>query len=151
MRCCCSSGDAGEGTLMMPASEGPTGPDRAAAPPGKDEMNFAEFPIALLTDRVPKGQRSIKFEDRIYDERRKKFITRKRVIEGSAEYGLPTATDDAVILGLIQLTKRKVGFARREVEFSRRELIRLLGWPEEGRSYDRIKLSLQRISNVTYN
>ena len=22
-------------------------------PPGKDEMNFAEFPIALLTDRVP--------------------------------------------------------------------------------------------------
>jgi hypothetical protein len=114
-------------------------------------MNFAEFPIALLTDRVPKGQRSIKFEDRIYDERRKKFITRKRVIEGSAEYGLPTATDDAVILGLIQLTKRKVGFARREVEFSRRELIRLLGWPEEGRSYDRIKLSLQRISNVTYN
>ncbi len=31
--------------------------------PGKDEMNFAEFPIALLTDRVPKGQKSIKFED----------------------------------------------------------------------------------------
>ena len=114
-------------------------------------MNFAEFPIALLTDRVPKGQKSIKFEDQIYDERRKKLITRKRVIEGSAEYGLPTATDDAVILGLIQLTKRKGDFTRREVEFTRRELIRLLGWPEEGRSYDRIKLSLQRISNVTYN
>ena len=33
------------------------------ATPGKDEMNFAEFPIALLTDRAPKGQKSIKFED----------------------------------------------------------------------------------------
>jgi hypothetical protein len=114
-------------------------------------MNFAEFPIALLTDRVPRGQKSIRFEDQIYDERRKKTITRRRVIEGSAEYGLPTATDDAVVLGLIQLTKLRGDFARREVEFTRLELIRMLGWPDEGRSYDRIKLSLQRISNVTYN
>ena len=66
---------------------------------GKDEMNFAEFPIALLTDRVPKGQKTINFEDQIYDERRKKLVTRRRIIEGSEEYGLPTATDDTVILG----------------------------------------------------
>jgi hypothetical protein len=37
------------------------------------------------------------------------------------------------------------------VEFSRLELIKMLGWPNEGKSYDRIKLSLQRIANVTYN
>jgi hypothetical protein len=120
-------------------------------PPGKDEMNFAEFPIALLTDRVPRGQKSIKFEDQIYDERRKKLITRKRVIEGSEEYGLPTATDDTVVLALIQLTKLTTDFRRRDIEFSRHELIRMLGWPNEGKSYDRIKLSLQRIANVTYN
>ena len=118
---------------------------------GKDEMNFAEFPIALLTDRVPKGQTSIKFEDQIYDERRKKLITRKRIIEGSEEYGLPTATDDTVILALIQLTKLKNDFTAREVEFTRLELIHLLGWPNEGKSYDRIKLSLQRIEGVTYH
>jgi Replication initiator protein A len=123
----------------------------APSRPGKDEMNFAEFPIALLTDRVPKGQKSIKFEDQIYDEKRKKLVTRKRVIEGSEEYGLPTATDDTVVLALIQLTKQKSDFQRREVEFSRLELIRMLGWPNEGKSYDRIKLSLTRIANVTYN
>ena len=123
----------------------------APSRPGKDEMNFAEFPIALLTDRVPKGQKSIKFEDQIYDDKRKKLITRKRVIEGSEEYGLPTATDDTVVLALIQLTKQKSDFQRREVEFSRLELIRMLGWPNEGKSYDRIKLSLTRIANVTYN
>ena len=134
---------------MPPAPEEQA--ESALSPPGKDEMNFAEFPIALLTDRVPRGQKSIRFEDQIYDERRKKTITRRRVIEGSAEYGLPTATDDAVILGLIQLTKQRGDFARREVEFTRLELIRMLGWPDEGGSYDRIKLSLQRISNVTYN
>ncbi len=119
--------------------------------PGKDEMNFAEFPIALLTDRVPKGQKSIKFEDQIYDEKRKKLVTRRRIIEGSEEYGLPTATDDAVVLALIQLTKLKSNLTQREVEFTRLELIKMLGWPNEGKSYDRIKLSLLRIANVTYN
>lgn len=119
--------------------------------PGRDEMNFAEFPMALLTDRVPKGQTSIKFEDQIYDERRKKLITRKRVIEGSEEYGLPTATDDRVVLALIQLTKLRSDFTSRSVDFTRLELIKLLGWEDEGRNYDRIKLSLQRVANVTYN
>jgi hypothetical protein len=118
--------------------------------PGKDEMNFAEFPIALLTDRPPKDQTSIKFEDQVYDERRKKLILRKRLIEGSQEYGLPTATDDKVILALIQLTKQKNDFMRRDVEFSRLELIQLLGWTNEGKNYDRIKLSLIRIKGVNY-
>jgi hypothetical protein len=120
-------------------------------PNGKDEMNFAEFPIALLSDRVPKGQKSIEFVDQIYDARRKKMITRHRIIEGSEKYGLPTATDDAVILALIQLTKLKSDFKRPEVEFTRLELIKLLGWTNEGKNYDRIKLSLLRIANVTYN
>lgn len=117
---------------------------------GKDEMNFAEFPIALLSDRAPKGQKSIRFEDRFYDEKRGRLITRKRVIEGSEEYGLPTATDDTVVLALIQLTKLKNDFTHREVEFTRLELIRMLGWQDEGRNYDRIKLSLLRIKAVNY-
>ena len=76
---------------MLLEPEGQTEAASVLLRPGKDEMNFAEFPIALLTDRVPKGQKCIKFGDQIYDERRKKLITRKRVIEGSEEYGLPTA------------------------------------------------------------
>jgi hypothetical protein len=118
--------------------------------PGKDEMNFAEFPIALLTDRVPKGQKVIKFEDDVYDEKRKRMVLQRRVIEGSEEYGLPTATDDLVILALIQLSKLRGDFSSREVEFTRLELIKLLGWADEGRSYDRIKLSLLRIKGVNY-
>lgn len=117
---------------------------------GKDEMNFAEHPIALLTDRVPKGQRSLIYEDTVYSQRRRKMIPRKRVIEGSQEYGLPTATDDTVILALIQLTKLKTDFSQRDVDFTRLELIHMLGWPNEGKSYDRIKLSLIRINGVRY-
>jgi hypothetical protein len=118
---------------------------------GKDEMNFAEFPLTLLSDRAATGETSLKFEDLIYDDRKKKLVTRKRIIEGSKEYGLPTATDDAVILALIQLTKLKNGFTLREVDFSRHELITLLNWPNKGQSYDRIALSLHRVAGVTYH
>jgi hypothetical protein len=118
---------------------------------GKDEMNLVEFPMTSLSDRPAIGETSLKFEDQIYDDRKKKLITRKRVIEGSKEYGLPTATDDTVILGLIQLTKVKNGFASREVEFTRHELISLLHWPNKGQSYDRIDQSLHRLAAVTYH
>ena len=118
---------------------------------GKDEMNLAEFPMTSLSDKPVAGETSLRFEDRIYDDRKKKLITRKRIIEGSKEYGLPTATDDAVILALIQLTKLKNGFAFREVEFTRHELINLLGWPNKGQSYDRIAQSLHRVAGVTYH
>ena len=91
-------------------------PDEGHVPPAattasfgfsaKDEMNLAEFPIALVTDRVPEGEKTIRFQDRIFDERKGQLVTRKVLITASDEYGLPTAKDDEVILGLIQLTRR---------------------------------------------
>lgn len=118
---------------------------------GKDEMNLAEFPMTSLSDRPVTSETSLKFEDQIYDDRKKRLITRKRIIEGSKEYGLPTATDDSVILALIQLTKLKNGFTTREVTFTRHELINLLSWPNKGQSYDRIAQSLHRLAGVTYH
>jgi hypothetical protein len=38
----------------------------------------------------------------VHCNKRKKLIARRRIIEGSEQYGLPTATDDLVILALIQ-------------------------------------------------
>ena len=32
-------------------------------------MNLAEFPITLLTDRVPKDQKEAVYQDEIFDER----------------------------------------------------------------------------------
>ena len=118
---------------------------------GKDEMNLAEFPMTSLSDKPTAGETSLRFEDQIYDDHKKKLITRKRIIEGSKEYGLPTATDDAVILALIRLTQLKNAFKSREVEFSRHELINLLHWPNSGQSYDRITQSLHRVAGVTYH
>src|SRR5205085_3576126 len=84
---------------------------------GRDEMNLAEFPITLLTDRVPKDQKEAVYQDEIYDERTGLTLTRKLTIS-AGNHGLTTAIDDEVILALIQITKSKNGFTNSKVEFS---------------------------------
>jgi hypothetical protein len=114
----------------------------------RDELNFAEFPLAALTDQIPKGQKTLEFTDSIFDSGRKQMVTRKLTISASDRFGLPTALDDEVILGLIQLSHRNA-FAEPKVHFSRYELIKLLGWRDESKSYERIAESLNRWVGVT--
>ena len=115
---------------------------------GKDEMNLVEFPLAGLSARSPAGQSSLVFEDSIWDRSRGQEMHRRLTITGSAEYKLPTPLDDDVILGLIQLSRAQ-RFQSRQVSFRPVELIRLLGWRPEGRSYDRLEKSLRRWLAVT--
>ncbi len=109
----------------------------------KDELNLAEFPIAALTDRVPDGQTTLVFEDRL-DQRDGVPIVRRLTIMAPSKHGLPAAVDDEVIVGLIQLTKRRNNFTDPKVSFSRYELIELLGWPQTGPSYRRVEEALHR-------
>ncbi len=121
--------------------------DESNAPPAdngwKDELNLAEFPIAALTDRIPNGQTTLVFEDKL-ERRDHPPIMRRLTIMGTAKHGLPTSTDDEVLVGLIQLTKRRSNFTNAKVPFSRYELIELLGWPQSGASYRRIEEALHR-------
>ena len=114
---------------------------------GRDEMNLAEFPIALLTDRVPKDQKEAIYQDEIYDDRTGRTLARKLTIQ-AGNCGLTTAIDDEVILGLIQITREKNGFTNRRVEFTRLELMRKLGWTDAGVNYDRLATSLDRWTSV---
>jgi hypothetical protein len=109
----------------------------------KDELNLAEFPIAALTDRVPDGQLTLVFEDKL-ERRDNPPIVRRLTIMGTPKHGLPTSLDDEVLVGLIQLTKRRSNFTDQKVTFSRYELIDLLGWPQSGHSYKRIEEALHR-------
>src|SRR4051812_12774581 len=81
---------------------------------GRDEMNLAEFPITLLTDRVPKDQKEAIYQDEIYDERTGLTLTRKLTIQ-AGNFGLTTALDDEIILALIQITKNNNNFTNRKV------------------------------------
>jgi hypothetical protein len=109
----------------------------------KDELNLAEFPIAALSDRLPDGQLTLVFEDKL-ERRDSPPNVRRLTIMGTPKHGLPTSLDDEVLVGLIQLTKRRSNFTDPRVTFSRYELIELLGWPQSGPSYRRIEESLNR-------
>jgi hypothetical protein len=109
---------------------------------GRDELNLAEFPIALIAERVPKGkegQKTIYFEDR----------HGRLTVTGSDAYGLPNAADADVMVALLYLTKQKNNFNDVKVHFSRYELLNLLGWPDEGWSYRRLDASINRWHGVS--
>jgi len=55
----------------------------------------------------------------------------------------------SVIVGLIQLTKLRNDFTNPTVTFTRYELLRLLGWPDQTRYYRRLTESLRRWVGVT--
>ncbi len=120
--------------------ERPRGGDPAI---GRDEMNLAEFPLVLLTDRVPadlRSGRSLRYETNGGG---------RVTVSGGEAYGLPTAGDADVLVGLIQLTRRWNNFADPRVPFTRYELLKVLRWSDEGKSYRRLEESLNRWIGVT--
>jgi hypothetical protein len=116
---------------------------------GRDENNLAEFPLALLTDTVPEGQKTIEFQDSIRDWKTGQVINRRVCITGSDKFGLPTAKDEDVLLGLLQLTKIANDFTSPEVWFTKHQIIKLLGWENRGWAYDRVEESLHRWKGVS--
>lgn len=116
---------------------------------GTDELNLAEFPLASLAARNETGQNTLLFEDTIFDEGANKEVERTVVIAASDHFGLPTSIDSDILLLLVHLTNVRSGLKEKRVEFSRYELIKFLGWPQDGRSYRRLDESLQRWTSVT--
>ena len=114
----------------------------------RDEMNLAEFPLCALSHRLPPEVKTLRFEDRVWDKGRNDWTVRRVTVSGSDAFGLPTALDDEVLLGLIHLTRLRE-FADRKVPFTRHQLIRLLNWRDDTKNYHRLEMSLNRWTGVT--
>ena len=115
---------------------------------GRDEMNLAEFPLSAVADRFLDGRKTLVFADQVWDRDQREFVQRELAISGSDRYGLPTARDEDVLLACLQLT-RLADFRSHEIEFTRYELLKLLRWPDDGKSYQRLATSLRRWKGVT--
>ncbi len=112
----------------------------------RDEMNLAEFPLTVLSTRVNSKLKTLEFSDTIRDKNGKP-IQRKWIITAADKFGLPTSSDDEVLLGLLKLTVDN-GLEDRKVYFTRYELLKALRWSTEGRSYSRLSNALDRLSGV---
>lgn len=105
---------------------------------GRDEMNLSEFPLALLTDTAKNGQKTLFFES----------PQGRLTVTGSDAFGLPTALDSDVLVALLSLTKHRNNFSDAKVNFSKYEVLKILGWPDKGGSYKRLEESFHRWSGV---
>lgn len=45
---------------------------------GRDEMNLAEFPISLLSNRAPSGYKTVMFTDEVRDKANEQMVARER-------------------------------------------------------------------------
>src|SRR5689334_16338017 len=97
---------------------------------GKDEMNFVENPIALLSDRVDPAMKTLKFT-RLVEGRGGQLVESEWIVTGSDEHGLPIAGDEDIYLVLLEMTK-ETGFASRTVPISRYAIVERLGLPHNG-------------------
>ena len=113
--------------------------DKDARRVGRDEMNLSEYPVTLLTERVPPGCKTIAFKDR----------HGTLTVTGSDDYSLPAAGDSDVIVALLHLTKSRNDFTAPTVLFTRYEVLKLLGWEDKGGNYHRLEESLRRWVGVT--
>jgi hypothetical protein len=136
--------------IAMSTEPAPNQNRRTALPKqvGRDELNFAEFPIAALTERIPAGDDDLVFCDRIFDQQASRWVERRVIVERHKRYGLPTAVDDEILFALVQLTKLRNNFTSREVGFTLCEIIKILGWRDGGPYYDRLRESLHRWKRI---
>lgn len=116
---------------------------------GTDELNFAEFNLAVLSRESPTDLKTIVREDWKRSPKTGRLERRRYVITAGDAWGLPTAWDDEVLLGLVHLTREANNFTERKVQFHALWLYRLLGWDAHGRSYDRLRLALRRWKALT--
>lgn len=112
----------------------------------RDEMNLSEFPLTVLSTRASSSIKTLEFNDSIRGKNGEK-VNRSWIITGADKFGLPTSSDDEVLLGLLKLTVDRQ-FESRKVFFSRYELLKNLRWTTEGRSYSRLQKALDRLSGV---
>jgi plasmid replication initiation protein len=112
---------------------------------GRDELNIAEFPVALLSP-VNANQRTLAVSRTISlpNGRRVEQIWE---VSGSDSKGLPLSADQDVLIALLKLGSDQ-GFTSSKVYFSRSQIANVVGWKKNGWSMDRIAASIERYAGT---
>jgi hypothetical protein len=119
---------------------------------GRDEMNLAGNPFALLQAASKAGQTLIHYEwERSLPNG--KVVKASWEVNGHANLGLPAPNEELLYLVLLQITREIAngGEWPRQVHFSRLDVIRRMGWSDNAASYRTLTDCFTRLVNVTIN
>ncbi len=117
-------------------------------------MNLADFPISVLDSHQPKridGGKvdTVVFEATRYDPLSKRRLPQRVTLLTNSQIGLPTPTDENVVLGSLCLAKQATNFESPRVHFTPHALISVLRWAPTGKNYRRLRDSLRRLKALT--
>lgn len=115
---------------------------------GRDEMNLAEYPLAVLSKRVSKKYKTIKIDLGAVKNKEGKLVPRRWTVTGSDEFGLPVPNDEEIYVAFMEQTKKN-DFESREVFFTRYRILKKMDWPTTGTYYKRVKDALDRLVGLT--
>lgn len=117
---------------------------------GKDEMNLLEHSFCGASSRPDKFISELAFQWTKNDPVTNLPVERRTSISFSSRYGRPTIEDDEVYVGFQALTHQRVkaGHNSPRIDFTRYELVKTIGWPDNGRSYSKINNAIDRIGGV---
>jgi hypothetical protein len=114
---------------------------------GKDEMNLAEYPLSILTHRIPRNRKTYSFTQRITDHEGT-LVKQSWSVLGSDKYGLPTPYDDDVLIALLYCYKEQKPQGK-QIHFSLYKLCQIMQKALSKREYDRMRDSLNRLTSTT--
>ena len=112
----------------------------------KEEMNIAEYPMTLLSQRVPKGLKTIEYKDWVTINGERKPL--RWIVTGSDKYGLPTGADQDFFLAVMEVWRKK-GFKDSTIPIgSIYSMLKEMNLPTTKQYYERFKTSLDRFTGL---
>jgi hypothetical protein len=111
---------------------------------GRDELNLAEFPIAVLGHR----EGLISVHEDLIRLPSGSCLHRRWVLMGSPQYGLPGPVEQDVYLVLMELAK-EMDFSSPTMQIHLRNLCQRLGWSVGGAQLTRIKKALHCLAQTS--
>ncbi len=111
-------------------------------------MNLAEFPIAVLSKRIPSNKKTIEYSDWIVGKNGEKK-QRDWIVTAAAKWGLPTGSALRTLFELMQVWKENNLKSKIIPIGSRYNLLKRMGTTDSKGDYQRIEKDLNSLVGIT--
>lgn len=113
----------------------------------KDEMNLAEYPLGLVSDRAPKGVNTITYKG--FLTQNGKRVESEWTVRGSDVFGLPTGADEQFFMAIMEIW-REQGFKDASISIgSIYHVLKKMNLSTDGRTYAQFIRAMNRYGSIT--
>lgn len=127
---------------LLPKKPKPT------TPKAKYELNLAEFPVTILSKRLPEGFKAIEYQDTIVGKDGK-IVPRKWKVSPSTDYGFGSSQALITLFELFQIWKEQ-DFETSTIRFeSIYNLLKRVGLEDASLNYERLRRDLNALVGIT--